>query len=134
MQAVAESVNQSTIDKIHVLMVEDEFLISLVVADGLEEQGFTVHTVDNAADALAYIQSGVSVDLLFTDIELPGGVSGKALALLVRALRPDLPIVFASGTARADDLREFDVRSAFLPKPYQVEQAGQIIQQMMRAA
>jgi DNA-binding NtrC family response regulator len=134
MQAVAESVNQTTADKVHVLMVEDEFLISLVVADALEEQGLAVHTVDNAADALAYIQSGVPVDVLFTDIELPGGVNGKALALLVRALRPDLPIVFASGTSRADDLREFCVRSAFLPKPYRVEQAGRIIQQMMRAA
>ena len=44
MQAVAESVNQTTADKVHVLMVEDEFLISLVVADALEEQGLVVNS------------------------------------------------------------------------------------------
>ena len=64
---------------IRVLFVEDEALISEWVREALSEQGFAVQTVANAADALRYLNSG-PVDVLFTDINLPGGMDGTALA------------------------------------------------------
>jgi CheY-like chemotaxis protein len=80
-----------------VLLVEDEFLISQYVAEELSEYGFTVHESSTADDALRYIDSGAPVDVLFTDINLPGSIDGTELAIRVRAMRPELPIVYASG-------------------------------------
>ncbi len=70
----------------YVLFVEDELLISEWVAEALAEQGFAVLTATNAADALAHLAS-VPVDVLFTDINLPGGMDGAALARRARELR-----------------------------------------------
>jgi len=70
---------QSEVVPIRVLLVEDEFLISAWVAESLAEQGFAVHAVSNATDALQHLASE-PVDVLFTDINLPGGLDGAALA------------------------------------------------------
>jgi len=102
-----------------VLLVEDEFLISYVVAEELSEYGFVVHESTTAEDALRYINSGAAVDVLFTDINLPGGIDGTELAIRVRAMRPDMPIVYASGRYAASGLGQMVSRSVFVPKPYQ---------------
>lgn len=102
-----------------VLLVEDEFLISHVVAEELSEYGFVVHQSTTAEDALRYINSGAAVDVLFTDINLPGGIDGTELAIRVRAMRPDMPIVYASGRYAASGLGQMVSRSVFVPKPYQ---------------
>lgn len=102
-----------------VLLVEDEFLISHVVAEELSEYGFVVHESATAEDALRYINSGAAVDVLFTDINLSGGIDGTELAVRVRAMRPDLPIVYASGRYAASGLGQMVSRSVFVPKPYQ---------------
>ncbi len=111
---------------IHVLIVEDEFLISEWVAQALSEQGFAVQTVANAADALQHLESD-QVDVLFTDINLPGGMDGAALARRARELRPHLPVIYAS--ARATLLRQ-DARvpgSIFVPKPYEPALVGRLL-------
>jgi CheY-like chemotaxis protein len=110
-----------------VLLVEDEVLISEMVADALEEQGFAVHVVSNAADALRHIESGAGVDVLFTDINLPGGMDGSVLAARVRELRPDLPIVYASGAWNPSAQDVLVPRSIFLPKPYDPRDAGNLM-------
>ena len=74
-------------EPIHVLFVEDEFLISEWVSQSLSEQGFDVQTVTNAADALAHL-AALPVDVLFTDINLPGGMDGAALARRAREMQP----------------------------------------------
>ena len=80
-----------------ILVVEDEALIGEMVAEALQEQGFHVFVASNAADALRYVESGASIDALFTDIHLPGGMDGSELASRVRSLRPEMPVVYASG-------------------------------------
>jgi CheY-like chemotaxis protein len=114
-----------------VLLVEDEVLISDMVADALEEQGFAVHVVANAADALRHIESGAGVDVLFTDIHLPGGMDGSALAARVRQLRPDLPIVYASGRWNPSATETLVSRSIFLPKPYDPRDAGALMMRLV---
>ena len=114
-----------------ILVVEDEALISAMVADALEEQGFTVHVVSNAADALRHIQSGARVDALFTDVNLPGGMDGSELATRVRALRPDLPIVYASGRWNPDGQSQLVSRSVFLAKPYDLRDAGNLLMRLV---
>jgi CheY-like chemotaxis protein len=118
------NVNQA--EPIHVLFVEDEVLISDWVAQALSEQGFAVETVANAADALALLASG-PVDVLFTDINLPGGMDGAALARRARELQPHLPVIYAS--ARATLLKQ-DARvpgSIVVPKPYEPALVGRLL-------
>lgn len=102
----------------NVLLVEDEVLISDLVAGVLTEGGFNVHTVASAEDALTYLNSGSPVDVLFTDINLADQMDGSQLAARARELRPDLPIVYASGRYSASAIQPLVTRSVFLPKPY----------------
>lgn len=103
---------------ISVLLVEDEVLISHLVADWLSESGFDVHEVTTGDEALAYIGAGKPVDVLFTDINLPGRIDGTELAARARALRPELPIVYASGRYSSGDIGPLVPRSLFVAKPY----------------
>jgi CheY-like chemotaxis protein len=101
-----------------VLVVEDEVLISNLIAEVLSEGGFTVHAVVAGEDALRYIESGADVDVLFTDINLLGPMDGSVLARIVRAQRPELPIVYCSGCYSPSALTPPVPRSIFLKKPY----------------
>lgn len=101
-----------------VLLVEDEVLISAIVSDELRDFGFDVHEVTTGEEAVAYLESGAAVDILFTDVNLPGYVDGKELAERARILRPELPIVYASGRYAAFGLDGMVARSLFMPKPY----------------
>ncbi len=114
-----------------ILVVEDEALIAEMIADALEEQGFDVFMVSNAADALKHIESGARVDALFTDIHLPGGMDGSELASRVRALRPDMPIVYASGRWHPTDRARLVPRSVFLPKPYDPRNVGRLLMRLV---
>lgn len=103
---------------ISVLLVEDEVMISNLVANCLSESGFRVHEVATADEALRYIKSGASVDALFTDILLPGGMNGAELAERARELRPEMPIVYASGRYKLSEISPLVPRSLFVAKPY----------------
>ena len=125
--------NYTGLAPIHVLFVEDEFLISEWVAQALAEQGFDVLTVSNAADALERL-AAAPVDVLFTDINLPGGMDGAALARRAREMRPHLPVVYAS--ARATLLKQ-DSRvpgSIVVPKPYEPAMVGRLLAAATKAA
>jgi len=117
---------RSQVEPIRVLLVEDEFLISEWVAESLSEQGFAVHTASNAVEALRYLATE-PVDVLFTDINLPGGMDGAALARRARALLPDLPVVYASARANLLDPTLRVPGSIFVPKPYVPALVGRIL-------
>ncbi len=92
-----------------------------------------MQTVTNAADALAHL-AALPVDVLFTDINLPGGMDGAALARRAREMRPQLPVVYAS--ARATLLKQ-DARvpgSIVVPKPYEPALVGRLLVAATRAA
>jgi two-component system, response regulator PdtaR len=101
-----------------VLIVEDETLISHLVADWLNDRGFAVHEAASGDEALDYIDQGGPVDVMFTDVNLPGSLNGAQLAARVRAIRPELPIVYASGRYTSDEIAPLVPRSVFVPKPY----------------
>ena len=103
---------------ISVLLVEDEVLISNLVADCLTASGFLVHEVTTADAALRYIDSGANIDVLFTDVNLPGGMDGAELATRARERRPEMPIVYASGRFKLSDIAPLVPRSLFMSKPY----------------
>ena len=99
-------------------MVEDELLISKLIAEVLCENGFAVHAVEDGEEALRYFNSGADVDVLFTDINLAGRMDGSVLAREVRAQRPELPIVYCSGRYSPSAVAPPVSRSIFLRKPY----------------
>jgi CheY-like chemotaxis protein len=99
-----------------ILLVEDEWLILDVTAAELAEAGFDVLTASDGEEALALLQGGAEVDLLFTDIRMPGRLDGWALAQSARALRPGLPVAYATGFAR--DAPEKVEGALFFDKPY----------------
>jgi CheY-like chemotaxis protein len=103
---------------VSVLVVEDEVLISNLVADALSASGFLVYEVTTADEALEYIDSGAAIDVLFTDINLPGGMNGAELATRARQMRPEMPIVYASGRYKLSEIAPLVPRSLFMAKPY----------------
>jgi len=113
-------------EPIHVLIVEDEWLIRELVAESLSEQGFVVHTAGNAADALRVVASA-RLDALFTDIDLPDGMDGVGLARRARELMPHLSVIYASGAADAFDPEACVPGSVFVPKPYAPALIGRLL-------
>lgn len=113
-----------------ILLVEDETLISQLIADWLGDRGFAVHEAGTADAAFAYLDAGGDADVLFTDIILPGGMDGLELARLARRLRPDLPIVYASGRYGQGELGEAVPCSVYLAKPYDPADLCTIIERL----
>jgi CheY-like chemotaxis protein len=101
-----------------VLIVEDEAWISRLIADWLNDRGFAVHEAASGDEALAYIDHGGKADVMFTDVNLPGNIDGAQLAARVRQMRPELPIVYASGRHSLDEIAPLVPRSVFVSKPY----------------
>jgi two-component system, response regulator PdtaR len=118
---------------IRLLLVEDEFLISEMVAEDLTEQGFSVCAVSNARDALSRLASA-AVDILFTDVNLPGGMDGMALARCAREMNPHLPVVYASGHVGAFGLDACVPGSIFIAKPYLPSVVGRVLATAINAA
>ena len=114
-----------------ILFVEDEPLLGELMTEALTDKGFTVEAVPDARCALRYLLS--DVDVLFTDIDLGDGMDGAQLAQLVREMRPDLPIVYASGRRSMDQFRTVP-NSIFLPKPYSLNQVDQTLARITEPA
>ncbi|HEU4660788.1 MAG TPA: response regulator [Pseudolabrys sp.] len=113
-----------------VLLVEDEALISEFIAEELTAHGFEVHEASNAAKALDVLNDGTHIDILFTDIDLPGGMDGSELAERARGMRPELPIVYASGRYSPSAVAPLVPRSVFLRKPYDPDDLCRLIDRL----
>lgn len=121
-----------TADAVRVLFVEDEFFIREWIAQSLSDQGFAVESVTNAADALIHIGRS-PIDVLLTDINLPGGMDGAALARRARELQPDLAVIYASAHACSLKQETRVPGSMVLPKPYEPSVLGRLLTAAMRA-
>jgi len=101
-----------------VMVAEDEILIRLLVADVLTDAGFDVIEVGSAEEALTILQSRpLEIHLLFTDIHMPGQMSGLDLAHHVRRNWPHVALLIASGRNKPHP-SALPGGSTFLPKPY----------------
>jgi len=101
-----------------VLVVEDELLVQLELADWLKEFGLSVFTADNADEAIKLLELHPEIDLLLTDIRMPGSMDGIRLAHYVAGRWPPVRIVVLSGNL-ATAPSELPPESIFVPKPYQ---------------
>jgi PAS domain S-box-containing protein len=106
-----------------VLIVEDEPMVRLAAVDMVASLGFRALQAGDGEAALAILKAGERVDVLFTDVGLPG-MRGPELAGAAKALRPDLKVVFASGYGDAD---EAFGGAARLGKPYLQEELAEAL-------
>ena len=117
-----------------ILVVEDEVAVRAVARMALRRLGYTVLEADNAQAALRlWSELGGRVDLLFTDIVMPGGMTGHELAARLQLLKPELKILFCSGyTREAEAFDPGEGRSAsFLPKPYKAGELALAVRRVL---
>ena len=81
----------------NVLVVEDEILIRLRLVDEFREHGFNAWGAANAEEALTALEGGVAIDLIFSDVRMPGKIGGLASAGIVAERWPAVKIILASG-------------------------------------
>ena len=101
-----------------VLVVEDEILVRMAVVEDLLHAGHSVLEAATAEEAIAILDAGAEVDLIFSDIQMPGALDGVALLRVVKERFPSMSVILTSGhvkpprEALGDD-------TIFVPKPYQ---------------
>jgi CheY-like chemotaxis protein len=97
-----------------ILLVEDEEDVRELTAEQLRTLGYRVLEAQTGAAAIRVVQTGAQIDLLVSDVGLPGGMNGKQVAETVRRHRPGLPVILITGYAGGDPLPGLDV----LRKPF----------------
>jgi CheY-like chemotaxis protein len=104
-----------------IMLVEDEGAVRALTTRILERLGYRVEAAANGDDALVVLEdAGRSIDLLLTDVILPGSMQGNELARVARLLRPDLAVLYMSGYARDTIVHDgrLDEGVNYLPKPF----------------
>lgn len=114
-----------------ILVVEDEFLIRMIVSDELRDAGFDVIEACNADEALTIIRSPVPVELIISDVRMPGSLDGLGLLAEIRAISPTLPVIITSGHLEP---RFAAGATRFLGKPYALDVIiGAVREELARA-
>ncbi|MGK5078347.1 PAS domain S-box protein [Janthinobacterium sp. HLX7-2] len=116
-----------------VLVVEDDVGVRGTVVDMLGALGYTVLKAEDGESALAVLHSGAPIDLLFTDVIMPGPVSSTEMARQARELQPDLAVLFTSGYAQDVIVHEgrLDAGVELLSKPYRREELARKLRHML---
>lgn len=116
-----------------ILVVEDDALVREHVADQLRSLGYSVLTAQNGAEALDHVRSDRRLDVLFTDVVMPGGMNGRELADAARSVRPRLPVLFTSGYTENAVVHHgrLDPGVHLLQKPYRRQQLAAKIRQVL---
>lgn len=117
------------IGKITILVVDDDALISMSTVDMLEDLGHDVIETNSGDSALDILKDGRAVDLLITDYSMPR-MNGAQLASAARSLRPDLPILLATGYAELPEGSSLDLPR--IAKPYQQSQLAAEVAKLVR--
>ena len=117
-----------------VLVVEDDPSVLLLIRDVLEEVGYSAIEASDGASALPILASDVAIDLMISDVGLPG-INGRQLADSARLHRPDLPILFVTGYAENAAIRSgfLGTNMAMITKPFSLDDLGQKIGEILSA-
>jgi CheY-like chemotaxis protein len=108
-------------------VVDDDALIRLNATEALESAGYLVLSAENADEAVALLKSRSDIEVVFSDIRMPGAMDGFRLAAMVTDRWPPIGIVLTSGTAKPSDAN-LPTRVRFILKPYTEDQLLQEIQ------
>ncbi len=116
---------------VKILVVEDEALIRFTTIDALEDEGFTVFEADCAETAITVLETHADIQLIFTDIDMPGSMDGLQLTAFVRDRWPPIKIFVTSGriTPSKSDLSD---GIDFVSKPYDLNRLGVMFRSALR--
>jgi DNA-binding NtrC family response regulator len=117
-----------------VLIVEDKSDLRNMIGMMLESLGYRVWKAANSQEALIILKGSESIDALFTDINLPGGINGFELAKQAQSMRPDLTVLLASGYDDWESSRDTTAEAqafSFLNKPYTVQEVDAMIKKLL---
>lgn len=104
-----------------ILVVEDEPLVRLFASEMIEDAGFEVLQAANSTMAIATLEGRLDVRVVFTDVDMPGGVSGIKLAVCIQTRWPTVQIIVTSGRPWPAD-EPVPARVVFFSKPYRQDQ------------
>jgi two-component system cell cycle sensor histidine kinase/response regulator CckA len=108
-------------------------MVRSVAERALTRHGYTVITADNGEDALAILAKNEPIDLLISDVVMPG-MDGPTMVREARQSRPDLKILFMSGYAEEQLRKSIDIENiAFLPKPFSVTDLAEAARRVVMA-
>jgi CheY-like chemotaxis protein len=119
-----------------ILIVDDDVLVRLVIADYLRECGYKVCEAANADEAVAMLEAPeVSIDIVFSDVQMPGDMDGFGLARWIRANHPGVRVILTSGVDRSADIAATLCEAGpLLEKPYSPESVVDRIRQLSARA
>ncbi len=115
-----------------IMLVEDDPRLRRVLSRRLRSLGYQVFEAENGAAALAELAELPELALLFTDMVMPGGMTGLELAEAALAIKPSLKILFTSGYAEPAIARRGQQKGAWLKKPYTAEELAETIREVLR--
>ena len=118
-----------------VLVVDDDATVRMLVAEVLTEQRYHILEAADGPSALQIVESGARIDLMITDVGLPGGLNGRQVADAARALRRDLKVLFITGYAEnaAIGNGHLDPGMSILTKPFAMSTLGHKVREMLEA-
>jgi CheY-like chemotaxis protein len=118
-----------------ILIVEDDALLRTYVVTQVQDLGYLTFAASNAGEALNIIGSGEKIDLLFTDLVMPGSINGRQLALEALRRWPSLRVLYTSGYAEGDLIHQgsFDAGILLLVKPYRKAELAKMIRAALAA-
>jgi CheY-like chemotaxis protein len=127
--------NQQSDRPLHtVLVVEDETMVRLPIAEYLRDCGYKVLEAGNAREAIAAMDAEEPVNLVFTDVRMPGKMDGFALAEWFRSHHPDVPVLLTSGYHGGHEpSAAFLSGGRFIEKPYSQTQVARRIAALLDA-
>jgi len=116
-----------------VLVVEDEPDVRMVIVDVLSDFGYTILEVADGRSGLHILEAGIHIDLLLTDVGLPGGMNGRQLADAARQRRPDLKVLFATGYAESVAVGNGRMEQGMqvMTKPFELDALAARVQSMI---
>jgi len=119
-----------------ILVVEDEALIRLDISEHLRGCGFQVHEASNAARAIEILEAGdQGIDLVFSDLQMPGDMDGIGLSQWIETNRPGLQVLLTSGDdAKAAAASSLCEREHFFRKPYDVDNVATHIRTLIEGS
>lgn len=116
---------------IRVLLVEDEGIIRMMTAEMLQDGGFEVVEAWNGVEAVKLLDRFETIDIVLTDVRMPGPLDGIDVATHARRLHPDIPLIVVSGYAHhlMARLATFSPAAVYIGKPYSLEEIDAAVRQ-----
>lgn len=113
-----------------ILIVEKDVLIRMPVADFLRDRSYRVIEASNAEEAIAVLQAGEPVEVVFADLVMSDDMNGIALARWIRQKHPEIRVILTSGAVVADEMLPGDADAPLLAKPYSYAELAEKIRRL----